>query len=131
VDAAVGRGMFPVDEEFVKANLQGLTNEDRALMDAFVGQSLHKEEVTQDSDGGIPVKKALFRICNALPAPGDDSPLRDSLFRYRPSQRSEFAFEGQMIETDRARATKLTKVIKRRDNENKLLHAVHRMKLVK
>ena len=117
-----------MDEEFVKANLQGLTKEDRALMDAFVGQSLHKEEAK--SEGGIPVKKALFRICDPLPAPGDDSPLRDSLFKYRPpSQRSEFTFDGQLIATDRARATKLTKVIKRRDNENKLLNAVRRMKL--
>ena len=121
--------MFQVDEEFVKTNLQGLTNEDRALMDAFVGQSLHKGEAISESDGGIPVKKSLFRICDSLATPGDDSPLRDSLFKYRPNQRGEFTFEGQMITTDRARATKLTKVIKRRDNESKLLDAVRRMKL--
>jgi len=127
---ALGRGMFQVDEDFVKSNLAGLTDEDRALMDAFVGQSLHEEEGAETLlEDGVVVKKALFRIGDSVPAVGDDSPLRDSVFKYRAPQRGEFNFDGQMVKTDGGRATKLTKIFKRRDNQGKLLNALHRMKL--
>ena len=133
--------MFQVDGDFVKSNLEGLTDEDRTLMDAFVGQSLHTtvgtgallpagDSEVDEPKGSVPAKKALFRISGYLPAPGDDSPLRDGVFRSKLSQqRGEFNFEGQMIATGGKRATKLTKIFKRRDNQGKLLNALGRMKL--
>lgn len=130
MEMALGRGMLQVDESFVKSNLDGLTDDDRALMDAFVGQSLHKGESVQDGEStGVPVKKALYRISNVPHAPGDKSPLRDGVFRHKVSQRGDFNFDGKMIATDGKRATKLTKLFKRRDNEGKLLNALRRMKL--
>jgi hypothetical protein len=126
---ALGRGMFQVDESFVKSNLKGLTDDDRALMDAFVGQSLHGGESADGGECAVPVKKALYRISDCPPAPGDDSPLRDGVFRNKVAQRGEFNLDGRMIATDGGRSTKLTKLFKRRDNEGKLLHELHRMKL--
>ncbi|KAI2489327.1 Ubiquitin-like protein [Fragilaria crotonensis] len=128
-DMALGRGMFQVDENFVKSNLEGLTDDDRALMDAFVGQSLHKGESGDEEESAVPVKKALYRISDCPPAPGDHSPLRDGVFRHKVAQRGEFSLDGQMIVTEGKRPTKLTKVFKRRDNEGKLFNALHRMKL--
>jgi ubiquitin len=137
VDKILGRGAFEVDEDFVKANMVGLTDEDRALMDAFVKQSL--EESDDDDDGeeevdpsspGVPVKKAFFRI-------GDvqnkiDSPLAHSVFDNKKPQKGEFDYKGQLIQVDGAgRSTKLTKLFKRRDNEGKLLDELKRMKLDK
>ena len=104
---ALGRGMFQVDESFVKSNLKGLTDDDRALMDAFVGQSLHGGESADGGECAVPVKKALYKV----------------------AQRGEFNLDGRMIATDGGRSTKLTKLFKRRDNEGKLLHELHRMKL--
>ena len=99
-------------------------------MDAFVGQSLHKDDSVEDKESAhVPVKKALFRISNVPHAPGDESPLRDGVFRHKGSQRGEFNFDGKMVATDGKRATKLTKLFKRRDNEGKLLNALRRMKL--
>ena len=131
---AVGRGMFKVDEAFIKSNLEGLTDDDRALMDAFVGQSMHNrgESVEDDeeaSTGILPVKKALYRISDLPLAPGDKSPLRDGVFRHKVAHRGEFNFDGKMIATNGRRSTKLTKLFKRRDNEGKLLNALRRMKL--
>jgi hypothetical protein len=122
--------MFAVDEDFVKSNLAGLSDEDRALMDAFVGQSLEKDtaEVGEEEDRVV-VKKALFRIGKVQQSAADDSPLCDGVFKYKNPQRGEFDFEGQLIATDGGRSTKLTKVFKRRDNEGKLLNALRRMKL--
>jgi hypothetical protein len=120
--------MFPVDEAFVKENLVGLTDEDRAMMDAFVGQSLEKRNVENEKQ--VIVRKGLFRISDFLPSAGDNSPLRDAMFRPKNlNQRGEFDFEGKLIATDGARSTKLTKIFKRRDNEGKLLLALRRMKL--
>jgi hypothetical protein len=121
--------MFVVDEDFVKSNLAGLSDEDRALMDAFVGQSLEKGTAEIAEEGGVVVKKALFRIGNVQQSAAEDSPLRDGVFKYKNPQRGEFDFEGQLIATDGGRSTKLTKVFKRRDNEGKLLNALRRMKL--
>ena len=133
---SLGRGTFQVTEDFVKEHLQGLTDENRALMDAFVGQSLATTTVkstdmeTIETQTNVPVKKALFRISKILPTVGDDSPLRDSVFKnYKPAQRGEFTFDGQLIVTDSKRSTKLTKIFKRRDNQGKLYSALGRMKL--
>lgn len=126
---ALGRGMFEVDEEFVKNNLATLTDEDRDLMDAFVGQSLDTPEAVADAEDGISVKKALFRIGSLPKTSVEDSPLCDNVFKYKTAQRGEFDFEGQLITTDGARSTKLTKNFKRRDNEGKLMNGLRRMKL--
>ena len=40
VKSLLGKDSFEVDETFVKRNLKGLTDEDKALMDSFVSQSL-------------------------------------------------------------------------------------------
>mmetsp|Transcript_26817 Transcript_26817/g.44693 ORF Transcript_26817/g.44693 Transcript_26817/m.44693 type:complete len:254 (-) Transcript_26817:2980-3741(-) len=128
-DMALGRGMFEVDEDFVKSNLAGLTDEDRSLMDAFVGQSLEKEEVAEDEEDGVVIRKALFRIGSSPQSAADDSPLRDGVFKYKNPTRGEFDFSGQLIATDGKRSTKLTKLFKRRDNKGTLFKALHRMKL--
>lgn len=132
LDMATGRGLFAVDEEFVKSNLQGLTEEDRALMDVFVGQSLHKddeEEEEVEEDDEVIVKKALFKIGSLRQVPGDESPLRDGVFQYKNPQYGEFDFDGQLVATDGPKGTKLTKIYKRRDNKGKLFEALHNMKL--
>jgi len=127
-----GRGMFEVDEDFIKANLDGLTDEDRALMDAFVEQSLSvssKKETTL---------KGFFRIGDKPSYAGVESPLRDSMFDPnrrvftdggdKSAEALEFDYDGQMIQTDR-RSTKLTKLFKRRDNKQKLYSTLKRMGL--
>jgi len=139
VSKLTGRGMVEVDESFVKANLEGLTEEDRALMDAFVAQSL-KADANEESS----FLKGLYRIGDVPHFRGDTSPLRDSMFdpklksiEERQAEQeqgedseewSEFDYDGQMIPTD-ARGTKLTKIFKRRDNKEKLYSALRRMKL--
>lgn len=130
-----GRGMFEVDEEFVKTNLQGLTEEDQDLMDAFVAQSLAKTVKAKEDEAPL---KGLFRIGDKPRYPGDTSPLRDSMFdpnrrvfsdgSDKRSEVQEFDYSGQMIPTDRA-GTKLTKLFKRRDNEEKLYSTLKRMEL--
>lgn len=128
-----GRGMFEVDEDFIKANLDSLTDEDRALMDAFVEQSLSVSSKKEET-----ILKGFFRIGDKPSYPGAESPLRDSMFD--PNRRVftdggeksaevlEFDYDGKMIQTDR-RSTKLTKLFKRRDNKQKLYSTLKRMEL--
>jgi len=146
-----GRGMFEVDESFVKANLEGLTAEERALMDQFVGQSLNV-----DNDEGKEedvLVKGLFRISDIPRFLGDESTLRDGIFKRnivlakkkeeknrkekegKKQEKEEVVFEefnleGQLVRTDNG-STKLTKVFKRRDNKDKLYGSLQRMKLGK
>jgi len=130
LDKILGKGSFEVDEKFVKANLKGLTDEDRAIMDSFIGQSLQEAEQTDETVAAtkeVKVKHAFFRI-------GDidrkyDSPMAHSIFDNKPTQKGEFDFTGQLVQTDGKRTTKLTKIFKRRDNAGGLLDALKRMKL--
>ena len=132
-----GKGSFAVDETFVKANLVGLTDDDRSVMDAFVGQSLglseeddkEEEEEEEEITTELFVKKGLFRIADSIPRDGDRSVLRDSVFSPTEAEDEEFDFEGRLIATDGGRSTKLTKIFRRRDNQGKLMDAIHRMKL--
>jgi hypothetical protein len=104
--------------------LPNIPDEQRALMDAFVGQSL----VASEESSTERVSKALFRIGNSPMVV--DSPLREGVFLYKQPQRGEFSYDGKMVATDGERhGTKLTKIFKRRDNEGKLLNALRRMRL--
>jgi len=131
VDTLIGRGAFPVDEDFVKSNMVGLTDEDKDLMQRFVEQSLQEDKPQEEGSTTTNKKdrahKALFRISSSRPSVCDDSPLFDGIFD--PSQGKPADFSGKLVQTDGKRSTKLTKLFKRRDNEGKLYNALHRMKL--
>ena len=130
----LGNGSYEVDEEFVKNNLSGLSEADKELMDQFVSTSLERpelkkgeEEPTKKEDG-VRVRKSLFRIGDVMDRVGDDSPVFNMLNAQEKS-RTEFDYEGKLVETNGSKSTKLTKLFKRRDNEEKLLKAVKTMKL--
>jgi hypothetical protein len=131
VKKMLGKGSFEVDESFVKANLGGLTSEDRENINSFIDQCV--SSANTEEEGEAPrVLGAFYRIGKSLPRVVDDSPLAD--VEYLPKmQRQEFDFGGegaQLIPTDGSRRTKLTKVYKRNDNRGTLLNALHRMKIV-
>ncbi|OEU12432.1 ubiquitin-domain-containing protein [Fragilariopsis cylindrus CCMP1102] len=130
ISKVLGKGSFKVDEDFVKKNLVGLTDSDRAIMDAFVAQSLEEDDEDDDEDQEIQVQRALFRIGNTKKKLCDDSPMASMI---NPVTRTsgEFEYSGKLINTDGKRSTKLTKLFKRRDNEGKLLDYVKDMKLDK
>jgi hypothetical protein len=75
----------------------------------------------------VKVKAGFFRIGD-LPET-EDSPMAHSIFDTRQPQRGEFDYPGQLVQTDGARKTKLTKLFKRRDNAGGLFDALKRMKL--
>lgn len=125
----LGKGSFEVDEDFVKKNLMGLTDADRAIMDAFVAQSMEEanEETSQvDSQ----VRKALFRIGDVKRKFCDDSPVANMINPISTGS-NEFDYTGKLISTDGKRSTKLTKLFKRRDNEGQLLDYIKDMRLDK
>lgn len=89
-----GPGAFQVDEAFVKENLQGLTDEDRDLMNSFVSQSQSlgrhataADDAENDEEAAILasssrrtkpiVRRALFYIGEAPKRQSDDSLVRD------------------------------------------------------
>lgn len=127
---ALGKGSFEVDEDFVKKNLVGLTDADRAIMDAFVAQSIEDTAPDESSGGNNQVRKALFRIGEAKKKFCDDSPVA-SMINPVSTTSNEFDYSGKLIATDGNRGTKLTKLFKRRDNEGQLLDYVKEMKLDK
>lgn len=123
----LGKDSVEVDEEFVKNNLKGLTEEDKVLMDAFVAQSL--EGASDESESKeVRVRRALFRICDVNEKVCDDSPLA-SLINPQGQSAGEFDYKGKLVATDGKKQTKLTKIFKRRDNEGKLLDSLKDMKL--
>ena len=125
MDKLAGRGSFQVDEEFVRKNLVGLTDEDRAQMNAFVETSRATAPVEDDSP--LDVRRALFRIGDVFKKM--DSPMEDVIYASSPKA-GEFDYSGKLVQTDgTGRSTKLTKIYKRRDNENKLFDSLKRMKL--
>jgi len=128
---ALGKGSFEVDEDFVRRNLVGVSEADRAIMNAFVAQSLEgTPDDNEDEEKEIRVKRALFRIGDAKRKLCEDSPVTNMI---NPVTRTpgEFDYSGKLIATDGQRSTKLTKLFKRRDNEGKLLDYVSEMKLDK
>lgn len=127
----LGKGSFEVDETFVKKNLVGLTDADRALMDEFVAQSMEEtaqEESGKDDDQALRVRRALFRIGNAKRKFCEDSPVA-GMINPVTTTAIEFDYTGKLISIDGKRSTKLTKIFKRRDNEGQLLDYVKEMKL--
>lgn len=134
-----------VDESFVRQNLIGLTDADRAIMDLFVEQSLQKssrstssnvadvdeeEDGYDDDDDEVSVRCALFKIGKKKTRIGDDSPVATAIdISKRSAAPGEFDYVGKLIKTDGKRSTKITKLFKRRDNEGLLLDYVREMKL--
>lgn len=139
VDNLLGRGQFRVSEDFVKENLKiELSEEDKELMNLFVAASrggdnsvARKEgeaDVSADKNDPIVVRRALFRIGDAPKR--IESPMENILTAQSP-KRGEFDYKGKLIPTDgNGKSTKLSNVLfKRRDNENKVLGSITKMKL--
>ena len=129
--SVLGKGQFEVDEAFVKEHLHGLTDEDRALMDGFVSHSLEGTEgAVEEETGELRVRRALFRIGDVREKLCGDSPVESVI---SPSFRvpGEFDYKGKLIATDEIPGVgvKLTKLFKRRDNEEKLLDSLSKMQL--
>jgi ubiquitin len=136
VDVQAGGGRSkPVDQNFVKEHLAGLTDQDRELMNAFVAAS-RGEEVDADAatTAAAPEESKKVRVRRALFRIGDtpvriDSPMQGIMNASSPRP-GEFDYDGKLITTSGKRQTKLTNVLfKRRDNENKLFTSLKRMKL--
>jgi ubiquitin len=126
----LGKGSFEVDDDFVKKNLVGLSDADRAIMDAFVAQSVEKTLSEETNEGDDQVRRALFRIGNTKRKFCEDSPVA-TMINPVITTSNEFDYTGKLISTDGKRSTKLTKLFKRRDNEGQLLDYVKEMKLDK
>lgn len=123
----LGKGAFAVDEDFVRKHLKHrLTADDRDLMNAFIETSLEvKEEDASPEESRV--RRALFRIGKAPRK--SDSPAEDAIYASSPKP-GEFDYKGKLLQTDgTGRTTKLTKLFKRRDNENRLYGAIKRMRL--
>ncbi|KAL7519469.1 hypothetical protein ACHAWX_004224 [Stephanocyclus meneghinianus] len=146
---ALGKGVFRVDESFVQANLQGISEEDRELMQLFINQSTEcnadsddKKGVQEESlvNGKAPVLGAYYRIAPVPRRTCDTSPLEEIEFASRTAQPRDRAFDlpggkgARLVEVEHNRLlgrdeTKLTNVYKRRDNRGALLGALKRMRL--
>jgi ubiquitin len=125
--SAFAPALRQVDDDFVKKHLQNkLTEEDRELMNAFVATS----RLQEDDEEKLPelnVRRGLFWI-SKVPTKCD-SPMEDTLFATSPKA-GEFDYKGKLVPTDgTGRTTKLTKLFKRRDNENKVYDSMKRMQL--
>ena len=119
-----GKGAVPVDEAFVKEHLRGLTDKDRELMNQFIAATATTDDIKESV---IPVRRALFRIGDAPKRL--DSPMESTLYATSPKP-GEFDYKGKLVATDGKAQTKLTtKLFRRRDNENRLYDALHRMGL--
>ena len=131
MDKILGAGAVQVDEDFVKQNLQGLTEQDRELMNRFIAvsrQAMEDEEAKVATEEKlVPVRRALYRIGDAPKR--IESPMADAIYARSPGP-GEFDYAGKLVTTEGSgRTTKLTKVFKRRDNENRLYESLARMKL--
>lgn len=148
IDKALGKGMFRVDESFVKANLKGISAEDRELMQLFIDQSLgrtetdEKKEAVEEvpTDGKAPVLGAYYRIGPVPRRTCDTSPLEELEFTSRTAQPRDRAFDlpggkgARLVQVEHNKLlgndeTKLTNVYKRRDNRGAVLGALKRMRL--
>mmetsp|Transcript_24747 Transcript_24747/g.40560 ORF Transcript_24747/g.40560 Transcript_24747/m.40560 type:complete len:286 (+) Transcript_24747:85-942(+) len=152
VEKALGRGVFRVDEAFVKSNLKGITEEERELMNMFIDQSLGRTNSDEDSaeevetaviDGTAPVLGAYYRIAPLPRRACDTSPLEELEYSMRTAQPRDRAFDlpggrgARLVEVEHKRAfgllgkdeTKLTNVYKRGDNRGIFLGALKRMRL--
>lgn len=147
-----GRGVFRVDESFVKSNLKGITEEERELMNMFIEQSLGGADGEEDGaeevettviDGTAPVLGAYYRIAPLPRRTCDTSPLEELEYSMRTAQPRDRAFDlpggrgARLVEVEHKSAfgllgkdeTKLTNVYKRRDNRGIFLQALKRMRL--
>ena len=128
VDKLMGHGAFAVDEAFVKQHLSGVTDKDRDLMNKFVDAIRQPASDKPEESTSVFVRRALFRI-------GDspkriDSPMANIIEASNSPTANEFDYPGTLLQTDgKGKSTKLTKIFKRRDNQNKLFSALQRMKL--
>jgi ubiquitin len=128
VDTLFGRGAFAVDEAFVKEHLSGVTDHDRDLMNKFVDVIRQTASDKAQEPSTVFVRRALFRIGDAPKR--IDSPMANIIEASTASTANEFDYTGTLLQTDgKGKSTKLTKVFKRRDNQNKLFSALQRMKL--
>jgi len=153
VEKALGRGVFKVDELFVKANLEGVSPEEQELMNTFIAQSLSLTDTDEDGtgeveavaaiDGNAPVLGAYYRISSLPRRACDTSPLEEFEYASRTSQPRDRAFDlpggkgARLVEVEHKKAlgllgreeTKLTNVYKRGDNRGAFLGALKRMRL--
>lgn len=138
-----GDDYMEVSESFVKEHLgDRITDKDLELMNTFISTSRESKSTEEQEDDAVGDEEAdvagtpstTVRVRKAFyylgPSPRKwDSPMENILLAEN-AQRDEFDYEGKLVPTDgNGRGTKLTKVFKRRDNENKLLKSLKRMKL--
>lgn len=147
-DRALGKGVFQVDESFVKSNLKDVSAEDRELMQLFIDQSQGRTEESEGNalqedtptDGKSTVLGAYYRIGPVPRRTCDTSPLEEMEFTSRTAQPRDKAFDlpggkgARLVEVEHNKLlgtdmTKLTNVYKRRDNRGALLGALKRMRL--
>mmetsp|Transcript_21059 Transcript_21059/g.45651 ORF Transcript_21059/g.45651 Transcript_21059/m.45651 type:complete len:287 (+) Transcript_21059:100-960(+) len=152
VEKALGRGVFQVDESFVKSNLKGISPEERELMNMFIEESLGRTNTDEDgaeevetvaTDGTAPVLGAYYRIAPLPRRACDTSPLEELEYSGRTAQPRDRAFDlpggkgARLVEVEHKKAlgllggeeTKLTNVYKRGDNRGAFLGALKRMRL--
>jgi len=129
VKSMMGSGAFQVDEAFVKKHLTGLTDDDRDLMNTFVSQSQGGElsEEEEELSKTVPVVRRPLFYMGAPPKKATDESLVRDAVNPRSPKTGEFDYNGKLVATDGKKATKLTKVFKRRDNESRLYDALKRM----
>lgn len=152
LERALGRGVFRVSESFVNSNLEGITDDERELMNTFVRQSLGRTEEGEEEeegeappavDGAAPVLGAYYRIAPLPRRACDTSPLEELEYAARTAQPRDRAFDlpggrgARLVEVERGGTlglggkdeTKLTNVYKRGDNRGAFLRALKRMRL--
>lgn len=127
VKKTFGIGSFEVDESFVMAHLNGLTEEDKALMDKFMEQSTKGKQKLEDRPKEFSTSRALYRIGD-YPKICEDSPVRDAI-NHNVLKPGVFSYRGTLIKTDGKRSTKLTKLFKRSDNWNRVYRFLEQAKL--
>merc|ERR1711862_442554 len=136
----LGRDDFvEVSPSFVKEHIgDHITDKDLVLMNTFISTSRESKSTEEDDAGSVEntdvadtastvrVRKAFYFLG---PSPRKwDSPMENILLAEN-AQRDEFDYEGKLVPTDgNGRGTKLSKIFKRRDNENKLFKSLKRMK---
>lgn len=122
---ATGTGYFEVNEAFVREHIKDhLLASDRALMNRFVDASDEKRR--QETSDSKHIHRAFFRIAKVEKR--CEGPMVDTINAKTPKP-SEYDYSGSLLSVNKAsRLTKLTHMLKRRDNENKVYEAAKMMR---
>lgn len=128
---------FEVSSSFVQKNLKGITAEEMKLLQVFIDDCNHVEQVHENEQDRT---VGLFRVGDCPRRLCDDSPLEAVVYAHSREKMSldefDFANSGSRsmarkawVPTSKKGSAKLTNVFKRKDNYGALLTALKRMKL--